>query len=125
MATQTKDTARGEGNPWVNQIRNVLLAGVGAVVLAQEELEDFVGKLVKKGEMAEKDGKKLLGDILARRKRQAKRDIGSIESTLACRIENALHRVRLVSKKDVDQLSNQIDALAAEVDRLARDHRAH
>ena len=125
MAAHTKETHRGEGNLWVNQIRNVLLAGVGAVVLAQEEIEGFVGKLVKKGQLAEQDGKKLLGDILPRRKRQVKRDVGSLETNLKSRIETALHRVRLVSKKDVDQLAEKIDALTAEVDRLSRDQSAH
>src|SRR3954464_12333822 len=50
-------------------VRKVALASVGAVVLAQEEIEDFVGKLVQKGELAEKDGKTLVKDMLETRKR--------------------------------------------------------
>ena len=49
-------------------VRKVALASVGAVVLAQEEVEDFVGKLVQKGELAEKDGKTLVKDLLETRK---------------------------------------------------------
>ena len=39
-------------------VRRVLMAGVGAVALAQEEIDEFVGKLVERGEIAEKDGRK-------------------------------------------------------------------
>ena len=37
--------------------RRVLLAGMGAVALAQEEAEDFVNRLVERGEIAEKDAR--------------------------------------------------------------------
>src|SRR5277367_4799826 len=54
-------------------VRKVALASVGAVVLAQEELEDFVGKLVQKGELAEKDGKTLVSDLIEKRKENGSR----------------------------------------------------
>lgn len=125
MASRNRETANSESNNWSNQLRKVLLAGVGAVVLAQEEIEDFVEKLVKKGEMAEKDGKKLLADILSRRKKEVTREVASLETDLHSRIENVLHRVKLVSKKDVDQLAAKIDALATVVDKLSKGQRAN
>ena len=45
-------------------MRKVALASVGGVVLLQEEVEEFVSKLVQKGELAEKDGKSLVKDLL-------------------------------------------------------------
>ncbi|NIV98032.1 poly(hydroxyalkanoate) granule-associated protein, partial [Candidatus Saccharibacteria bacterium] len=42
-----------KGNPFVEATRKVLLASVGAVALAQDEAEDFVNKLIERGQIAE------------------------------------------------------------------------
>src|SRR5438874_134948 len=67
--TTPTDGARKE--PFGDLVRKFALAGVGAVVLAQEEVEEFVAKLVQKGELAEKDGKSLVKDLLEKRKQRA------------------------------------------------------
>ncbi len=128
MAKQSK----GASAAWTKQIRKVLLAGVGAVVLAQEEVEDFVEKLVKKGEVAEKDGKKLLSDILDKQNKAVssvtktvKSEVVSLEHELQGRIETMLHKVKLASKKDVDKLASKIDSLSKVVDRLSKNKRAN
>ncbi len=69
----TKEEAEQKKRGMTEMVRRVLLAGVGGVVLAQEEIEDFVDRLVDKGEIAEQDGKKLINDWMnARRKQTAK-----------------------------------------------------
>ncbi|MEW6504421.1 MAG: phasin family protein, partial [Chloroflexota bacterium] len=40
--------------------RKILLAGIGAAALAQEEIERFVNRLVEKGELAEKDARRMI-----------------------------------------------------------------
>jgi poly(hydroxyalkanoate) granule-associated protein len=127
MPVKKKDAKSLGGANWSSQVRKVLLASVGAVVLAQEEIEDFVEKLVKRGELAEKEGKKLLDDILARRRKQVQKvskEVANLGADLGSGvtegIETVLHKVKLVSKRDVDQLSAKIDSLADVVDKLAR-----
>ncbi len=54
MATeekQTEEVVEERHNPLVEAARKVLLASIGAVALAQEEVEDFVHKLVERGEI--------------------------------------------------------------------------
>ena len=41
----------------VAMVRKVLQAGVGAFALTKDEVEDFVSKLVERGEIAEQDGR--------------------------------------------------------------------
>jgi poly(hydroxyalkanoate) granule-associated protein len=60
-----------KGNPFVEATRKVLLASVGAVALAQDEAEDFVNKLIERGQIAEKDGRKMLRDLMERKKPKA------------------------------------------------------
>ena len=49
--------------------RKLLLASVGAIGIAQDEVEDLVKKLVDRGEIAEKDGRKLIADLNERTRR--------------------------------------------------------
>ena len=47
-------------NALYEALRKVLLAGISVVAIAQEEIDDLVEKLVERGEIAEKDGKKFV-----------------------------------------------------------------
>jgi len=70
MATKTKTpevlehtNGKEEQNPLLDAVRKVLLAGIGAFALGKEEIEDFVDKLIERGEIAEKDGLKGLEEL--------------------------------------------------------------
>lgn len=105
-----------ERNPLVGMARRVLMAGMGAVALAQEEVEEFVNKLVERGEIAEKDGKKLVRDVMDKRKSQTKK----AEDELEKRMEELLGRMNVPSKSDIEALSAKITALTKKVDELKK-----
>jgi len=105
-----------EANPLFESARKVLLAGIGAVALAQEEIEDFVNKLVERGEIAEKDGKKLVRDLMEKRKKKAK----EAEEGLDRQIEEVLGRMNIPTKSDIQALSAKITELNKKVDELKK-----
>ena len=105
-----------ERNPLVEAVRKVLLAGIGAVALAQEEIEDFVNKLVERGEIAEKDGKKLIHEVMERRKKETDK----AEDEIAKRVEDVLDRMNVPTKSDIEVLSEKISALSKKVDELKK-----
>ena len=107
-----------KANPMLTAARKVLLAGIGAMALAQEEIEDFVNRLVERGEIAEKDGRKLINDVMERRKSQVEDQVDKAEDTLDSRIERVLHRMNVPSKKDIDDLGAKISTLTKKVDEL-------
>lgn len=120
------------GNPLLDSLRRVLMAGIGVVALAQEEIEDFVNRLIDRGEIAENDGRTLINDILENRKqaldsrRQAvvdttKRASGRVTSDVDQRIEGILHRLNIPTVSEIDKLSNQIDTLSQKIDELKND----
>ncbi len=49
----------------------MLLATIGAAAIAQDEIEALVDRLVERGEIAEKDGKKLVREVMDKRKGKA------------------------------------------------------
>jgi polyhydroxyalkanoate synthesis regulator phasin len=100
--------------------RKVLLASIGAVALAQEEMEEFVNRLVERGELAEKDGKNLVREMMERRKKGAQK----AEDMMDKRMEDLLSRMNIPSKSDIDALSARIAALSKKVEELkAEEHK--
>lgn len=95
-------------------LRRILMAGIGAVALAQEEVEEFVNRLVERGEIAEKDGRKLIDELRQRRRQKAE----EAEEKLEGRIEGLLDRMNVPSKRDIRELNEKIAMLAEKVDEL-------
>jgi poly(hydroxyalkanoate) granule-associated protein len=114
--TERLPSSDEEHNPLYEAARKVLLASIGAVALAQEEIEDFINKLVERGEFAEKDGKKLFHELMERRKKDAEKT----EDEIVNRVEEALDRMNIASKSDLDALSKKISSLAKMIDDLKK-----
>jgi len=109
-----------EGSRLLALTRKVLLAGVGAVALAQEEIESFVNKLVERGEIAEKDGKKLVREVMEKRKKETEKATEKAGDELDKRMEDLLTRMNVPTKSDVEALSTKITALTKKVDELKK-----
>lgn len=93
--------------PLFKAARRILLAGVGAAALAQDEIEDFVAKLVERGEIAEKDGKKLLKEIMEKRKG----DAATFEGRVSSKVEELLKHMNIPTREDIDRLNEKLASL--------------
>jgi poly(hydroxyalkanoate) granule-associated protein len=100
----------------MEMLRRLFLASIGAVVIAQEELEALVNKLVERGELAEKDGKKLMGEMMDKRKTKT----ADVSGEISKNIESVLSRMNIPTKADVDVLGQKINALSKKVDELKK-----
>ena len=109
-----------ERSPLFEMARRVLLAGVGAVALAQEEVEAFVNKLVERGEIAEKDGRKLIKEMMDKRRKKAESVVEEVSDDMDQRIETMLHRMNVPTKTDIEALSKKIATLTKKVDELKK-----
>ena len=105
-------------NPMLEMARKVLLAGIGAMALTQEEIEKFVGKLVERGEIAEKDGRKLIKDVMERRHKKTAEVRSGTEDEIEKRMEDVLARMNIASKSDIDGLNRKITTLTKKLDDL-------
>ncbi len=130
-ATRMKQTIRDtaetvQKSPLLDTAHKVLLAGVGAAALAQDEVEDFVNRLVERGEIAESDGKKMVKDVLEKRKQaiklpplpglSSKRLSDDVEKRIAAAIE----RMNIPTKDEIEALSAKITTLTKKVDELKK-----
>lgn len=88
--------------------RKVLLAAVGGAILAQEEVKSFVDKMVDRGDIAEKDARRLMQEVLDRRERMEKEKQAEPKPTYA-------------TKADIEILSARIAELTQKLETLTKE----
>jgi poly(hydroxyalkanoate) granule-associated protein len=127
MTTQDKNGDTKKTASFADLIRKVALASVGAMVVAQEEIEEFVGKLVQKGELAEKDGKTLVKDLIEKRKQGEAAHNGApsagataaVTSAIDTTVDKVLHKINVPTKTDVEELARKIEEIDKKIEALA------
>ncbi len=112
------NNAPEEGGALLDGLRRVLMAGIGVAVLAQEEIEDFVTRLVDRGEIAENDGRSLVSDVLERRRKEIQGRSKQAGDSVDRRMEGMLNRLNVPTRSEISNLSEQISELSKKVDEL-------
>ena len=115
-----KDDVSDRSAPLVDSVRRLMLAAVGAVAMTRDEMEQFVERLVDRGELAERDAKKLVNDVMARRKQDVEEAADEAEARVESRLEHVLNRMNIPTKRDIDELSDKIALLSARVEELKK-----
>ena len=122
MPTNPKDEAAAvEPNEkaqsqMVEMLRKVMLATIGAAVLAQEEIETLINRLIERGEIAEKDGKKLMHEMMDKRRSRTEK----VEDEINKNIMDVLERMNIPTRTDIDSLSQKINGLSKKIDDLKK-----
>ena len=88
--------------------RTILLAGIGAISLAQDEINYFVDRMVERGQMAEADARRLVQEMKERRE--------SLEKERRMQVE--ARRAKAASSQPVTRA--EVDALNARIAELTR-----
>ena len=109
-----------ESKAFLSILRQVVMAGIGAVNLAQNEVEGFVTKLVDKGDIAEKDGRSLINEFMQKRKHRAEESSKRVEAEIERRMESLLNRMNIPSKKAIESLTQKVAELSEKVDALKK-----
>jgi poly(hydroxyalkanoate) granule-associated protein len=116
---EVEETAAKAGNTLFEGLRRLLLASIGVVAMTRDETETFVNKLVERGELAQKDGEKLLKEVQARF-REGRPQAQKVGERVEQGMEDFLNRLNIPSKRDIDELSAKIAQLSARVDELRK-----
>ena len=116
---EVEETTSKAGNTLLEGLRKLLLASVGVVAMTRDETEAFVGKLVERGEVAQKDAEKLLKEVQLRF-RDTRPQAQKVGERVEQGMEDILNRLNIPSKRDIDELSAKIAQLTARVDELRK-----
>jgi poly(hydroxyalkanoate) granule-associated protein len=113
---EPKEPEKKEYSPFFDAARKVLLASIGVVAVAQDELDDFVEKLIDRGEIAEKDGKKLVREMMEKRKKRSQ----EVEADMSRKVRETMERMNIPTRGDLDKLTSSIATLSKKIDELAK-----
>jgi poly(hydroxyalkanoate) granule-associated protein len=94
-------------------VRNALLAGFGV----QEKVKEFVDELVKKGELSESQGAKLVKDW----SEKVQKNTEDMSKSFNEMVAKTLSKMNLSTKEDIEKLNGKVDALAARVGKIEGD----
>ncbi len=94
----------------VDILRNAMLAGFGM----QEKVKEFVDDLVKKGELNESQGAKLVKEWADK----AEKNTEDITNSLNDLLKKTVDKMKLPSKEDMDKLTEQVNVLSERIKKL-------
>lgn len=94
----------------VDIIRNAMLAGFGV----QEKVKEFVDELVKKGELNESQGAKLVKEWADK----AEKNTEDISNSLNDLVKKTIDKMKFPLKEDIDKLTEQVSILSERIKKL-------
>ena len=106
-AGKVVESAKETGKTIGGLIRKVFLASIGAAVVAEEEVVNLINRFVERGEIAEKDAKEMIKEIVDKREKEAQEAINKIRTT---------NTVKVATKSDIEALQEKLDVLSAKLD---------
>jgi len=88
-------------------IKKVMLTGVGLAAMTKDKVEELARDLAKKGKLSEKEGKKLVDDLL-KKSETAKKDL---EKDIEKVVKNTMKKMNLARAEDLSNLTKQVKKL--------------
>lgn len=113
---EKKENEKKEIRSLHDMVRRMMLAGIGAIALKHDEMEEFVDKLVERGEIAKKDGEKLMDEMREHRKQHFHEE----ESFAHKKVSEIMDHLAVPTKKDFDALNDKISTLEQKIDQLTK-----
>lgn len=114
------ETVEENVNMLVESGHKVVLAGLGVVTLAQEELTQLFNKLVERGSETEEKTRKMVNEQVETRQKDMRKATKRVESEVEKRFEELLHWMNIPSKNDIDKLSRKVTTLNKKVNDLTK-----
>ncbi len=112
--TEKDEPEKSEYHSFYDVARRILLAGIGAIAISHDEIEEFVDKLVERGEIARKDRENLLAEMRERRKKFFEDEQHHAHKA----VDKIFDHLQVPMHKDVEELSQKISELEKKIEQL-------
>jgi len=91
---------------FMNDLKKVLLAGIGLTAMTVDKADSFVKELVKKGRLTVEEGKELEQELKRQSKEEAQEFLNKLDAKKSS--------VEYATKEDVKRLEEKLDALLSQ-----------
>ncbi len=89
------------------EIKKGLLAGLGAVLLSKEKIEEVVQKRVKDAKLSESEGRRLIEELVD----DGQQQFATIEKSLNETLRRGLDRLGVGREEENQRLKHKVDAM--------------
>ncbi|MCX8030693.1 MAG: phasin family protein [Thermodesulfovibrionales bacterium] len=93
-------------------LRNILLAGLGV----QEKIKESIDDLVKRGELSESQGAKIIKEWTEK----ANRSTADLRNDIYDLVNKTLEKMNIPAKEDLERLQRKVDELTTRVEMLEK-----
>ncbi len=118
-STAHDDSANGK-SPIATGVESALRASIGLFSLGKEEAEAIINRMIERGELAEKDGRRIIKDLFERPKQGVQHINHKVERAVDETMIGILNILNIPTKTDVQTLSEKINELAEKVEELSK-----
>lgn len=94
-------------------IKKTLEAGLGAVAMTQEKIQELTDELVVQGNLSEKEG----GDLFKELKKSAEDTQNKVRSIVEDQVHKAIKEMGIATKEDIKALEGKIEALEVKLNK--------
>lgn len=98
-------------------VRNAIMAGFGA----QEKVKEFIDELIKKGELSESQGAKLVKEWTEKADKTSSdlgKNVSDLSKSVAELVSKALEKMNIPTKEDIERLNKKIQSLSERVEKF-------
>lgn len=100
----------------LDELKRILLTGLGGVVLTRDKLEEWKNRLVKENKMTEKEAKSLFDEMMETGEAQWK----DFEKTFREMLRKRLDSMNVADSDELERLRARVDSLELRVSTLER-----
>ena len=91
----------------IDLVKKAMFTGIGVMSLTKEKIEDIAGEFVSKGKLSEKEGKKLVNDLLER----SEESKGELKKQIEAVVKSTLAKMDIATKSDMEALKSELAGL--------------
>ena len=99
----------------VRLLEKSILLGIGVLTLTRDRIVQIVNNLVEEGEVKPEEAPNIVDRLVARGEEERE----ELRRLLRDELDKARASVPVISRKDIEELSQKIDELTAKVEKLA------
>ncbi len=95
-------------------LKKTILASIGVFEITRAKAEEIVDTLIKQGEIAKSKRAEAVLELLAKAEQSGK----EMKDRITSDIENAFEKMKVVKKKDLDELNRKVDDLTEQLKKV-------
>lgn len=98
----------------MSTFKKIGLFGIGVLAITEDKIEELVQEVIKKGELAKKEGRTVVTEVLLEKSKQME----DIKHKVDQKAKDALDTSGVATKEDIDALKKKLEIIEGELEKI-------